>query len=91
VTTSIWKGLEKWQKALIILLLLVVLVTIVGTLVTAQRVLNETYEACSAGDLKSCRDWPIFVISTATSVTVVLIGFIQSFFSIVSYKCRKAE
>jgi predicted nucleic acid-binding Zn ribbon protein len=89
--TSVWKRLKRWEKVLIIVLTLLLLISIVLYIRDYYWALDEAFEACtcSKGDFESCQDLRNYANSRIRNMFVALMTYLALVSIIIGYRYRK--
>jgi hypothetical protein len=82
---SLLKGLENWQKALVIMLVILLIIAVVGSILTILQLIDAVERACREGDPISCRDRHLYRLSAATSLIFILTALMQTIFTVSTY------
>jgi predicted nucleic acid-binding Zn ribbon protein len=86
---SVWKRLKRWEKVLIMVLTLLLLISIVLYIRDYYWALDEAFEACSKGDFESCQDLRNYANSRIINMFVALMTYLALVSIIIGYRYRK--
>ncbi len=85
---SVWKRLKRWEKVLIMVLTLLLLISIVLYIRDYYWALDEAFEACSKGDFESCQDLRNYANSRIINMFVTLMTYLALVSIIIGYRYR---